>query len=218
MHSVRCDACAIRLNITFVHVFWFPTNGIPIRQGAFFGRQIGPPRREHSKTVQNVQREKRTPNLSIPLSLVRRRLEFADDWSTRVGLSKNCAKFGKSFQIATKLCDFSHEKNELKSCTLGAVDVFLQARQNPKMTTKSEQKKCIQRLQIACNFDNSENSTRFILFVSFRSFSLRFISSRFVSSGDRPALYTLTPDRPPLRPVLVTLYCLSVTHLSYFYI
>ena len=114
LHSVRCDACAIRLNIAFFHVFWFPTNGIPIRQGALFGRQIGSPKREHSKTFQNVQREKRTPNLSIPVSLVRRRLEFADDWSTRVGLSKNCAKFGKSFQIATKLCDFSHGKNELK--------------------------------------------------------------------------------------------------------
>ena len=36
LHSGRCDACAIRLNITFFHVFWFPTNGIPIRQGAFF--------------------------------------------------------------------------------------------------------------------------------------------------------------------------------------
>ena len=114
LHSVRCDACAIRLNIAFFHVFWFPTNCIPIRQGVFFGRQIGPPKRKHSKTVQNVQREKRTPNLSILLSLVRRRFEFADDWSTRVGLSKNCAKFGKSFQIATKLCDFSQEKNEPK--------------------------------------------------------------------------------------------------------
>ena len=30
LHSVRCDACAIRLNIAFFHVFWFPTNGIPI--------------------------------------------------------------------------------------------------------------------------------------------------------------------------------------------
>ena len=66
--SVRCDACAIRLNTAFFHVFWFQTNGIPIRQGALFGRQIGPPKREHSKTVQNVRREKRTPNLSIPLS------------------------------------------------------------------------------------------------------------------------------------------------------
>ena len=114
LHSVRCNACAIRLNITFFQVFWFPTDGIPIRQGAFFGRQIGPPKREHSKTIQNVQSEKRTPNLSIPLSLVRRRLEFVDDWSTKVGLSKNCAKFGKSFQIATKLCDFSQAKNEPK--------------------------------------------------------------------------------------------------------
>ena len=114
LHSGRCDACAIRLNIAFFHVFWLPTNGVPIRQGAFFGRQIDPPKRGHSKTVQNVQREKRMPNLSIPLSLVRRRLEFVDDWSTRVGLSKNCAKFGKSFQIATKLCDFLHEKNQPK--------------------------------------------------------------------------------------------------------
>ena len=107
LHSGRCDACAIRL---YIAVFRFPTNCIPIWQGAFFGRQIDSPKREHSKTFQNMRREKRTPNLSIPLSLVRRRLEFADDWSTRVGLSKNCAKFGKSFQIATKLCDFSHEK------------------------------------------------------------------------------------------------------------
>ena len=114
LHSVRCDARAIRLNINFFYVFWFPTDGIPIRQGALFGRQIGPPKRERSKTVQNVQREKRTPNLSIPLSLVRRRLEFADDWCTRVGHSKNCAKFGKLLQIARKLCDFSHGKNEPK--------------------------------------------------------------------------------------------------------
>ena len=114
LHSVRCDACAIRLNIAFFHVFWFPTNCIPIRQGTFFGRQIGPPEREYSKMVHNVQREKRTPNLSIPLNLVRGRIEFADDWSTRIGLSKNCAKFGKSFQIATKLCDFSHEKKKPK--------------------------------------------------------------------------------------------------------
>ena len=76
LHSVRCDACAIRLNIAFFHVFWFPTDGIPIRRRALFGRQIGSPKREHSKTFQNVQLEKRTPNLSIPLSLVRRRLEL----------------------------------------------------------------------------------------------------------------------------------------------
>ena len=68
LHSGRCDACAIRLNIAFFHVFWFPTDGIPIRQRALFGQQIGSPKREHSKTFQNVQREKRTPNLSIPLS------------------------------------------------------------------------------------------------------------------------------------------------------
>ena len=49
LHSVRCDACAIRLNIAFFHVFWFPTDGIPIRQGALFGRQIGSPKRQHSK-------------------------------------------------------------------------------------------------------------------------------------------------------------------------
>ena len=114
LHSGRCDACAIRLNIAFFHVFWFPTDGIPIRRRALFGRQIGSPKREHSKTFQNMRREKRTPNLSIPLSLVRRRLKLADEWSTRIGLSKNCAKFGKSFQIATKLCDFSQEKNEPK--------------------------------------------------------------------------------------------------------
>ena len=64
---------------------------------------------------------------------------------------------------------------------------FFQARQNPKMTTKSEQKKCIQRLQIACHFGNSENSMRSILFVSFvRS---RFVSFRLVSfspATDRP--------------------------------
>ena len=41
LHSVRCDACAIRLNIAFFHVFWFPTDCIPIRQGPLFGRQIG---------------------------------------------------------------------------------------------------------------------------------------------------------------------------------
>ena len=64
---------------------------------------------------------------------------------------------------------------------------FLRARQNPNMTTKSEQKKCIQRLQIACNFGNSENSMRFILFVSF--VRCRFVSFRLVSfrpATDRP--------------------------------
>ena len=49
LHSLRCDACAIRLNIAFFHVFWFPTSGILIRQGAFFGRQNGSPKRGHSK-------------------------------------------------------------------------------------------------------------------------------------------------------------------------
>ena len=43
LHSGRYDACAIRLNIAFFHVFWFPTDGIPIRQRAFFGRQTGRP-------------------------------------------------------------------------------------------------------------------------------------------------------------------------------
>ena len=114
LHSVQCDARAVCPKIILFHVFWLLTDAILHRWGSLFGRQIGSPKREHSKTAQNVQREKRTPNLSIPLSLVRRRLEFADDWSTRVGLSKNCAKFGKSFQIATKLCDFSHGKNEPK--------------------------------------------------------------------------------------------------------
>ena len=60
---------------------------------------------------------------------------------------------------------------------------FFAGAPNPKMTTKSEQKKCIQRLQIACNFGSSENSMRFIFFVSFvRS---RFVSFRLVSL--RPA-------------------------------
>ena len=79
LHSVRCDACAIRLNIAFFHVFWFPTDGIPIRQGALFGRQIGSPKREHSKTFQNVQREKRTRNISIP-ARIRGRL-VRKNWS-----------------------------------------------------------------------------------------------------------------------------------------
>ena len=64
---------------------------------------------------------------------------------------------------------------------------FSLARQDPKMTTKSEQKKCIQGLQIACNFGNSENSMRLILFALFvRS---RFVSFRLVSfrpATDRP--------------------------------
>ena len=60
---------------------------------------------------------------------------------------------------------------------------FVQARRNPKMTTKSEQKKCIQRLQIACNFGSSEN---FLFFAFVRS---RFVSFRLVSfrpATDRP--------------------------------
>ena len=64
---------------------------------------------------------------------------------------------------------------------------FFAGAPKPQMTTKSEQKKSTQRLQIACNFGNSENSTRFILFVSFvRS---RFVSFRLVSfrpATDRP--------------------------------
>ena len=51
LHSGRCDACAIRLNIAFFHVFWFPTDSIPIRQRALFGRQIGSPKREHFFSV-----------------------------------------------------------------------------------------------------------------------------------------------------------------------
>ena len=75
----------------FFHVFWLLTDGILHRWGALFGRQIGSPKHIHSKTAQNVQREKRMPNLSIPLSLVRRRVEIADDCSTRVALLKICA-------------------------------------------------------------------------------------------------------------------------------
>ena len=110
--AVRCARRPFKRH--FFSCFLAPHRGNTDSVGALFGWQIGLPKREHSKPDQNVQREKRTPNLSIPLSLVRRWLEFADDWSTRVGLSKNCAKFGKSFQIATKLCDFSQEKNEPK--------------------------------------------------------------------------------------------------------
>jgi len=82
------------------------------------------------------------------------------------------------------------------------VDVFLQARQNPKMTTKSEQKKCIQRLQIACNFGNSENSMRFFDTNRAQLSQGKLAQakpSRAESPGiNRPPLYTLTPDRPPL--------------------
>ena len=91
LHSVQCDARAVCPKIIFFHVFWLLTDAILHRRGAVFGRQIGSPKRKHSKTAQNVQREKRTPNLSIPLSSVRRRLENADDCSTRVALLKNCA-------------------------------------------------------------------------------------------------------------------------------
>ena len=91
LHSVQCDARAVCPKIIFFHVFWLLTDAILHRRGAFFGRQIGSPKRKHSKTAQNVQREKRTPNLSIPLSLVRRRVEIADDCSTRVALLKICA-------------------------------------------------------------------------------------------------------------------------------
>ena len=91
LHSVQCDARAVCPKIICFHVFWLLTDAILHRWGAFFGRQIGSPKRKHSKTAQNVQREKRTPNLSIPLSLVRRRVEIADDCSTRVALLKICA-------------------------------------------------------------------------------------------------------------------------------
>ena len=91
LHSVQCDARAVCPKIIFFHVFWLLTDAILHRRGAFFGRQIGSPKRKHSKTAQNVQREKRTPNLSIPLSSVRRRVEIADHWSTRVALLKICA-------------------------------------------------------------------------------------------------------------------------------
>ena len=91
LHSVQCDARAVRPKVIFFHVFWLLTDAILHRWGALFGRQIGSPKHKHSKTAQNVQREKRTPNLSIPLSLVRRRVEIADDCSTRVALLKICA-------------------------------------------------------------------------------------------------------------------------------
>ena len=132
LQSVRCDACAIRLNIAFFHVFWFPTNCIPIRQAAFFGRQIGPPKREHSKTVQNVQHEKCTPNLSIPLSLVRRRLEFADDWSTRVGLSKNSAKFGNRSKSQQNFAIFRMEKMNPSNARSALWTFFCRRAKTPK--------------------------------------------------------------------------------------
>ena len=91
LHTVRYDARAVHSNVIFFHVFSLPTDSILFRRGGFFGWQIGSPKREHSKADQNVQREKRTPNLSIPLSSVRRRLENADDCSTRVALLKICA-------------------------------------------------------------------------------------------------------------------------------
>ena len=117
LHSGRCDACAIRLNIAFFHVFWFPTNGIPIWQGAFFGRQIGPPKREHSKTVQNVQCEKRTPNLSIPLCLVRRRFKTARIRGRLVHKSWSFEKLCQVREIVSNrnnFSDFSHGNNEPK--------------------------------------------------------------------------------------------------------
>ena len=132
LHSGRCDACAIRLNIAFFHVFWFPTDGIPIRRRAPFGRQIGSPKREHSKTFQNVQREKRTPNLSRLLSFVGRRLEFADDWSTRVGLSKNCAKFGNWSKSQQNFAIFRKKKMNRSNARSALWTFFCRRAKTPK--------------------------------------------------------------------------------------
>ena len=103
LHSVQCDARAVRPKVIFFAVFWLLTDGILHRWGALFGRQIGSPKHKHSKTVQNVQHEKRMPNLSIPLSLVRRRVEIADHWSTRVALLKFCA-FSRSRSKSQQKC------------------------------------------------------------------------------------------------------------------
>ena len=117
LHSGRYDACAIRLNIAFFHVFWFPTNCIPIRQAAFFQFFWTANRSTKTRTFQNGSKRatrKTHAKSQHTTEFGKTTARIADDWSTRFGLSKNCAKFGKSFQIAIKICDFSHEKNEPK--------------------------------------------------------------------------------------------------------
>ena len=102
LHTVRYDARAVHSNVTFFHVFSLPTDGILIPRGALFGWQIGLPKREHSKPDQNVQREKRTPNLSIPLGPASKWLNIADKCSTMFASSKNCAKVEEFIKIVTK--------------------------------------------------------------------------------------------------------------------
>ena len=102
LHSVQCDARAVRPKVIFFHVFWLLTDAILHRWGALFGRQIGSPKRKHSKTAQNVQREKRTPNLSIPLGPASKWLNIADKCSTMFASSKNCTKVGEFIKTGTK--------------------------------------------------------------------------------------------------------------------
>ena len=110
LHTVRYDARAVHSNVTFFHVFSLPTDGILIPRGALFGWQIGLPKREHSKPDQNVQREKRTPNLSIPLGPASKWLNIADKCSTMFASSKNCTKVGEFIKTGTKNIIFLNRK------------------------------------------------------------------------------------------------------------
>ena len=92
--------------------------------------------------------------------------------------------------------------------------LFLQARRNPKMTTKNEQKKCIQQLQIACNFGNWIPKIRCVLFFSFYSFvlaSFHFVSFRFVR---RPTGLIHPNTRLPAPAACTGILLLRVAHVN----
>ena len=116
----------------FFHVFWLPTEGILIRWGALFGWQIGLPKREHSKTFRNMRREKRMPNLSIPLGPASKWFNIADKCSTMFASSKNCAKVEEFIKIVTKNIIFFGWKIRLKILPPRRYGRFFEGAQNPQ--------------------------------------------------------------------------------------
>ena len=61
LHSVRCDACAIRLNIAFFSRFLVPDRMYSDSAGSIFWTANRSTKTRTFKTVQNVQRDKRMP-------------------------------------------------------------------------------------------------------------------------------------------------------------
>ena len=131
MHTVRYDARVVRPNLTFFQVFWLPADGILIRWAALFGEQIGSTKREHSTTAQNAQREKRMPNLRIPLGPASKGLNIADKCLTMFASSQNCAKVGGFTKLLQKT-SFFEWKNRLKILPPRRYGRFFEGAPNPQ--------------------------------------------------------------------------------------